>query len=143
MGFSIFGAFSGAIAAMIYLGRGTKALRRILDISALAFFPYIFFYFFSKPINNENIIIKFIIFTVFILLFVLFITLHKNFSLKDSSIFFAVTIIYAHLNLLYNIFNFHRIIVFYFCFSDIISAFLVIISIALLIKNERKFFIKT
>src|SRR3989344_2178656 len=84
-GFSLFGAFMGSILAMTYLIKDKKTLGRVLDITAISFYPYLFFYFFSKPFTLWYLVIQFGIIIIAILLFILFNYLHKNYSLQDSS----------------------------------------------------------
>jgi hypothetical protein len=141
-GFSVFGAFFGAVGAMLYLTRDRKALGRTLDIFSLSYFPYLLLYFLKNPISFQMILIKIVILIVLVVIFSTFLNSHRNYSLKDGSLFFVVLITFAHFNILQNIYNFNSPIFLRFPLSDLVALFSILIGVLLLIKNEHKFLLR-
>lgn len=138
-GISIFGTILGIILFHLYKIKDKRALNRILDIVSLSFFPMISLFLFSNPFTMIHFILRLLTFFVFVGIYIYLINSHRKYTLKDGSIYYMIIIIFAHLNVLYNYYNFHHSFLYGFALTDAISLLLVIISFFMIVKNEKKF----
>lgn len=141
-GLSIFGGFLGGVFSLLVMFSEKKIAGRMLDISSLAFYPFLLPYIFLKPFSDFPLLLKFIAVLLLIVIFNVLLRFHKEYSLKDGSIFLYVFILFSSLNIFYGFFNPHYVIFWKLSFSQFLSIFWILFSLIMFILRTRDYFFK-
>ena len=93
-GFSFLGALVGFNIGVFLLFRGKSAFRRMFDMYSISFFPvFLVHMFFIPPSHYKNLMIGIGV-PLLIVLFLVFLKVHKEYKLRDGSIS-ALTLFFA------------------------------------------------
>lgn len=131
-GFLMLGAPIGATLSLLLFLKSARA--RVFDIFSLSFYPFVFLYIFVLPFPLYLLVVLFILLFIS---FVLFLNYHKNYTLRDGSVYYSTLIILSFLHLVSS-FRVEQIyIVERLSFNQILAASILCITIVALLINEQ------
>lgn len=136
-GLSSYGAVIGILLGVLIFLKNKKAIFRVIDIFAISFLPLYMFDIITRVTSLSFIFLKIGTLLVFMLIFYLLLICNKNFTLKDGSITLVIFLVIALDTLLMRYYHTPKIFFYLFSFSEWVSVITILVSIGLLMYNER------
>lgn len=138
-GFSFFGAYTGLVMALFLLVKEREAIKRIYDIFTISFLPLMFFGLLLR-INIFIHVFVILLLAVFLSSIIwVMIKVHRNYLLKDGSLFFISFIIFSFVEFVLGIIVKQTKLFLHLSFTQLIAIIILFIFLVLLAKNESIF----
>lgn len=130
-GFSILGFFLGSAIYLFLALRKKKGLGRIYDIFAISFMPAYIFALFFRTFNVQSFVFPILLSLLMMGILIFFIRSHYKYLLRDGSLSFIFLFILSLDELVFQL-------PFIFSTTQIITIFLILVSLSGLYATERK-----